>query len=180
VDEHTTRSRSSVSSAPKIHHYFHGRQLFNRNGIECLREIKRLRPRLPVLVLSMYADQDFALPALKAGAAGYLTKDRAPRELLTAVKKVLAGENYFSPELSKQIAVEVLDGAGQLPHERLSRQEFRIMLRIAAGAALTAIAEESALSPKTVTTYRSRILQKMGLKTNADLVQYCTRHTLIK
>ncbi|MGH8531221.1 MAG: PAS domain S-box protein [Gammaproteobacteria bacterium] len=152
----------------------------DQNGIECLREIKRLRPRLPVLVLSMYADQDFALPALKAGAAGYLTKDRAPRELLTAVKKVLAGEKYFSPGLSMQIAVEFLDGAGQLPHERLSRQEFRIMLRIATGAALTAIAEESALSPKTVSTYRSRILQKMGLKTNADLVQYCTRHTLIK
>ena len=109
-----------------------------------------------------------------------MTKDRAPWELLTAMKKVLAGEKYFSPGLSMQIAVEFLDGAGQLPHERLSRQEFRIMLRIATGAALTAIAEESALSPKTVSTYRSRILQKMGLKTNADLVRYCTRHTLIK
>lgn len=151
----------------------------DKSGLECLRELKRIRPLLPVLVLSMYRESQFALPALKAGATGYLAKERAPKELLAVVKKILEGDKYISQELSKQITIELLDGTGKLPHECLSRREFQILLRIASGEALTAIAKESSLSPKTVSTYRSRILEKMGLKTNADLTRYCTRHMLI-
>lgn len=127
----------------------------------------------------MYSDSQFALPALKAGAAGYLTKERAPKELLTAVPRVLEGEKYISPDLCEQCTLEMVEGLGKLPHELLSQREFRIMLRIAAGETLSAIAKQASLSPKTVSTYRSRILQKMNFKTNADLTRYCTRHTLI-
>ena len=149
------------------------------SGLDCVRELKRIRPNLPILVLSMYSDSQFALPALKAGAAGYLTKERAPKELLSAVKSILKGDKYISSELSKRLALELVEGTGKLPHEILSQREFRVMLLIASGETLSAIAKQASLSPKTVSTYRSRILRKMNLRTNADLTRYCTRHTLI-
>jgi len=149
------------------------------SGLDCVRELKRIRPKLPILVLSMYSDSQFALPALKAGAAGYLTKERAPKELLRAVKNILKGDKYISSELSKRLALELVEGTGKLPHEILSQREFRVMLLIASGETLSAIAKQASLSPKTVSTYRSRILRKMNLRTNADLTRYCTRHTLI-
>lgn len=151
-----------------------------KSGLECLGELKRIRPKLPVLVLSMYSDAQFAVPALKAGASGYLAKERAPKELVYAVKKILGGGKYISEQLAKQLAFDVIDGAGKLPHELLSQREFRVMLLIASGRAVTEIAGEVCLSPKTISTYRSRVLRKMKLNTNADLTQYCTRHGLIR
>ncbi|MGH6635741.1 MAG: response regulator [Gammaproteobacteria bacterium] len=151
-----------------------------KSGLECLSELKRIRPKLPVLVLSMYSDVQFAVPALKAGASGYLTKERAPKELVNAVKKILAGGKYISEQLAKKLAFDLIDGAGKLPHELLSQREFRVMRLIASGRAVTEIAQEACLSPKTISTYRSRVLRKMKLNTNADLTQYCTRHGLIQ
>lgn len=152
----------------------------DKSGLECLSELKRIRPKLPVLVLSMYSDTQFAVPALTAGASGYLTKERAPKELVSAVRKVLAGGKYMSEQLAKQLAFDVIDGAGKLPQELLSQREFRVMLLIASGRTVTEIAQEVCLSPKTISTYRSRVLRKMNLNTNADLTQYCTRHGLIQ
>lgn len=128
----------------------------------------------------LYSESQFPLPALRAGPTGYLAKERAPNELLAVVKKILEGDMNISQESSRQITIELLDGTEKLPHERLSRRELQILLRIASGEALTVIAKESSLNPKTVSTYRSRILEKMGLKTNAHLTQYCTRHRLIQ
>ncbi|MGH8656989.1 MAG: PAS domain S-box protein [Gammaproteobacteria bacterium] len=150
-----------------------------KSGLECLSDLKRIRPKLPVLVLSMYSDIQFAVPALKAGASGYLTKERAPKELVNAVKKILAGGKYISEQLAKQLAFDLIDGAGKLPHELLSEREFHVMRLIGSGRAITEIAQEVCLSPKTISTYRSRVLRKMKLNTNADLTQYCTRHGLI-
>ncbi|MGH8607432.1 MAG: PAS domain S-box protein [Gammaproteobacteria bacterium] len=152
----------------------------DKSGLECLSELKRIRPKLPVLVLSMYSDTQFAVPALTAGASGYLTKERAPKELVSAVRKVLAGGKYMSEQLAKQLAFDVIDGAGKLPHELLSQREFRVMRLIASGKTVSEIAHEAHLSPKTISTYRSRVLRKMNLNTNADLTQYCTRHGLIQ
>lgn len=136
-------------------------------------DVRRIAGQLRPPLLSMYSESQLALPALKLGATGYFAKERAPNELLAVVNK------YISQELSKPITIERRDGTAKLPHECLSRRELHILLGIASGEALTAIAKESSLSPKTVSTYRSRILEKMRLKTNADLTQYCTRHMLI-
>ena len=149
------------------------------DGLETLVRVKRALPAVPVFVLSMHAEEQFAVRALKAGAAGYLTKDRAPEELVTAVKRVLAGGRYVTQTLAERLVTEISGDAEAAPHERLSQQEYRVMCLIAAGNTVSEIAELMHLSVKTVSTYRMRILEKLRLRTSAELTYYCVKHGLV-
>lgn len=126
-------------------------------GLEGLFELKRARHDLPILVVSMHAEEQFAIRALKGGAAGYVTKDRSPEELVTAIRRVCSGGRYISPQLGEELAAEILDGKERVLHERLSQQEFRVMCLIASGKTTREIAEQLFLSVKTVSAYRARI-----------------------
>ena len=150
-----------------------------RSGLEVLKEIRQARPKLPVLVLSMHPEKQFAVRALKAGAAGYVTKKVVSEELLMAVKRVIAGGRWVTQEVAERLAAEIGLPADKLPHEVLSDREFQVFRLLAGGATVKAIAAELAVSVQTVSTYRSRILSKMRLETNADLVQYALHHRLI-
>lgn len=150
-----------------------------RNGIELAEQIKRAHPRVAVLVLSIHAEEQIALRALKAGAAGYLTKDAAPEELVRAIRKVHGGGRYLSPAVGEMLAGG-LSGDDERPgHKRLSEREFQVLIRIARGTKPAQIANELGLSTRTVATYRSRLLRKMDLHSGADLVAYCLRSGLI-
>lgn len=151
-----------------------------RSGLDLLPEVKALHPHLPVLMLSMFGEQQFAVRALKAGAAGYLTKERAADELILALRTVLGGRRYVSASLAEQLAAHVALDRDRPPHERLSAREFEVFRRIAAAKGVTEIAEELGLSVKTVSTYRTRILEKMELGSNAELMQYAIRHGLVE
>lgn len=151
----------------------------NTSGLEGLLKIKRARPDIPVLVLSVHAEEQYAVRALKAGAMGYLTKGHAVEELLRAVKQVLARKRYVSPNLAEQIALNLTGGTDKPLHEALSQQEFRVMCLIGQGRTAGEIAEQLHLSVKTVSTYRTRILEKMSMSTNAELVRYCVEHQLL-
>jgi DNA-binding NarL/FixJ family response regulator len=144
--------------------------------------LKALRERFPsirVLVLSVHPEDQWAVRALRAGAFGYLTKDHSPDQLLEAIRRVYRGGKYVSPTLAEQLATQ-LDGGGQrAPHELLSDREFEVMRRLGSGLTVSQIATELALSVKTVSTYRSRILEKMAVTDNADLVRYAARYGLI-
>ncbi len=143
-----------------------------------LRQLKSAYPRLRSLVLSMYTEEQYAIRALKAGAAGYLTKDRPPEELVAAIQKVHRGGVYVSPTLAERLAGTLAAKREQPLHETLSDREFEVMKRLGAGESIKEIGARLALSPKTVSTYRSRILEKLRLKTNADLVRYLLEHGL--
>ncbi|HWO41719.1 MAG TPA: response regulator transcription factor [Candidatus Eisenbacteria bacterium] len=148
-------------------------------GIEALRLLKQERPRLPVLVLTNHAEDQYGVRALRAGADGYLTKDKAPQELLNALSRLLQGGKYIGPTLAEELAAK-LSGAGRRsPHEILSDREYDIMRRIALGKPLFRIARELGLSPRTVSTYRARLLRKMQMKTNTDLIRYALEKKLI-
>ena len=149
-----------------------------RNGPEILKEVKRLHPRLPVLVLSVHSEDQFAVRMLKAGAAGYLTKETAPEELATAVRKVFAGCRYVSASLAEKLAADLTTEAETSPHQALSDREFRVMQMIGSGMMVKEIAAELSLSVKTVSTYRVRILQKMGMKNSAELTRYVVENRL--
>lgn len=149
----------------------------DRDGLDCLVEVARRYPALPVLILSMHQEQVFALRALDQGAMGYLTKDRAATDVVGAIERLLAGRRYISPDLAEQLATR--REAESAPHERLSAREFRVMRALAVGTSLTDIATQLSLSPKTVTTYRARVLTKLGIENNAELVRYCVAHKLI-
>jgi two-component system, NarL family, invasion response regulator UvrY len=151
-----------------------------RSGLEVLREIKKSKPRLPVLVLSMHPEGQFAVRVLKRGASGYMTKESAPEELVGAIKKVLAGGRYISPSLAEKLANYVSDDAQQAPQEKLSDREFQVLRLIASGKIVSEIAKELSLSVKTISTYRSRILEKMGMKNNAELMHYAMQHQLVE
>ncbi|MBU1879717.1 MAG: response regulator transcription factor [Chloroflexi bacterium] len=151
-----------------------------RGGLDILKELKHERPQLPVLVLSMYAEDQFAVRVLKAGASGYLTKDSAPDELVKAVRKVVNGGKYVSPFLAEKLAAEINTDSSRLPHETLSDREFQVLRLIATGKAVKEIAAELALSTKTISTYRARILHKMNLTTTAELIHYAMRNRLIE
>jgi DNA-binding NarL/FixJ family response regulator len=140
-----------------------------RSGLEVLKEIKRSRPRLPVLVLSMHPEDQFAVRLLKAGAAGYLTKESAAEELVGAIKKVMTGGRYISPALAERMASYLAIDVQKAPHERLSDREFLILRMIASGKQVSQIAQELSLSVATVSTYRGRLLRKMDMKNNAPL-----------
>lgn len=149
------------------------------NGIEVLKRIKRKKPDLPVLVFSMCAEDDFAMTALEAGAIGYLPKDSAPEEILSAIRRAARGERYLSPQLAEKLLNRSSSHAvRKQAHELLSEREFSVLRYLSRGMALTSIAETLHLSPKTVSTYRARILDKMGLLNNAELTRYVIEHKL--
>ena len=150
-----------------------------RSGLDVLREIKKSKPRLPVLVLSMHPENQFAVRVLKCGASGYMTKESAPDELVGAVKKVLAGGRYVSNALAEDLAAS-LSASQKAPQEKLSDREFQVLRLIASGKMVTDIAHELSLSVKTISTYRSRILDKMGMKNNAELMHYAIQHRLVE
>jgi DNA-binding NarL/FixJ family response regulator len=156
----------------------------DRNGLDVLRDIKAAHPLLPVLALSLHAEDHFALRAIRAGASGFLSKDKGVREMATAVKKVLEGGRYVSTELAEQLAVRVSqplpsrkDQTGST-HRPLSHRELEILQWIAKGRRLTEIANDLHLSVKTVSTYRSRVLTKLGMHTTAELIRYAVDHRL--
>lgn len=150
-----------------------------RSGLEVLSEIKRSHPLLPVLILSVHPEDQFAVRLLKAGAAGYMTKESAPEELVGAVSKAIAGGRYISPGLGEQMASLLVRDVDAAPHEMLSDREFLILRLIASGKPVGAIARELSLSVKTISTYRGRLLEKMGLTNNAQLVHYAFHNNLV-
>lgn len=150
------------------------------HGLDVLKQVKRDRPDLPVLVLTMHSEEQFALRSLKAGAAGYLTKEALPAELVRAIRKVHAGGKYVSPTLAERLAQELELGMERAPHERLSDREYQVLCLLARGRSVGEIAAELALSVKTISTFRTRILEKMNLRTNADLIHYAIRHRLVE
>lgn len=151
----------------------------DRSGLEALHEIRKSHPRLPVIMLSIHPEDQFAVPCLKAGAAGYLTKTSAPEELVKAVQKVVSGGRYVSAGLAEQLASNLDLDATLPPHSVLSDREYQVMLMIASGRPLKQIAASLWVSIKTVSTYRSRILEKMRAKCNAELTRYALAHHLI-
>ena len=151
-----------------------------RSGLEVLREIKKSKPRLPVLVLSMHPENQFAVRVLKRGASGYMTKESAAAELVGAIKKVLAGGRYVSASLAEKLATYLASDNQKPPQELLSDREFQVLRLIASGKIVSEIARELSLSVKTISTYRTRILEKMGLRNNAELMHYAMQHQLIE
>ena len=149
------------------------------NGLEVLKAIKDHSPELPVLILSMYPEDQYALRMLKAGAAGYLTKEGASSQLVAAIRKVAAGGKYVSPEVAEKLAWEVEGRKKQATHEDLSNREFEILRFIASGKTVSQIAEKIHLSVKTVSTYRARVLEKMNMKSNAELTHYAVKNGLV-
>lgn len=149
-----------------------------KSGLDVLKELKLRRPRLPVIILSVYPEERYAVRALKAGAMGYMTKESAPEELVRAIRKIVSGGIYVSPSLADQLALNVRNEADKLPHERLSDREYEVMLMIASGKTISRIAGELSLSVKTISTYRAHILEKMDLKDNAELTHYAVRNNL--
>ena len=150
-----------------------------RSGLDVLKEIKRSRPKLPVLVLSMHPEDQFAVRMLKTGAAGYLTKESAGEELVGAINKVIAGGRYISPSLAERMASYLDVDVHKAPHERLSDREFLILRMIASGKSVGQIAKELSLSPSTVSTYRGRILEKTDMKNNSELTSYAVQKGLV-
>jgi two-component system, NarL family, invasion response regulator UvrY len=151
-----------------------------RSGLDALRDLRTRRPELPVLVLSMYAEEQYGKRVLKAGAAGYMTKETAPSELVAAVHQVLKGGHYLSATLAEQLAIDLQRDSAELPHEALSQREFEVLRLIGSGQSVTQIADLLCLSDKTVSTYRARILEKMRMKTTADLIRYTVDQHLIQ
>jgi two-component system, NarL family, invasion response regulator UvrY len=149
-----------------------------KSGLELLTELKQQRPELPKLILSAYPEDQYAMRMLRAGASGYLTKDRTPEELVKALTKLLRGEKYISDSLAERLVLH-LEKPGQLPHEFLSDREFEVMKLIVAGKAPREIAALLHLSPRTVNTYRSRVLQKLKMKNNTQLIHYAIENKLL-
>lgn len=146
--------------------------------LDVLRELKDHHSRVRVVVLSIHPEKQYAIRAFKAGAAGYLTKERSPAELVEAIIKVYGGGKYVSPSLAQRLADELGNGFRLAPHDRLSDREYVVLRLLGAGHSVKAIAQQLRLSPKTVSTHRTRILQKMNLETNADLIRYAQLHGL--
>jgi two-component system, NarL family, invasion response regulator UvrY len=150
-----------------------------RDGLEILKELKSLRPKLPVLMLSMYPEEQYAVRSLRSGASGYLTKDSAPDELIAAIRKVCSGGKYVSASLAEKLVHKLGVDVEKPLHEALSDREYQVMCMIASGKTVKEIGEELSLSVKTVSTYRSRILDKMRLKGNAELTRYAIDNRLV-
>jgi two-component system, NarL family, invasion response regulator UvrY len=148
------------------------------NGFAVLRRLKQEHPGLPVLIFSMFAEEEFALSALNAGAAGFLSKDSPPSQILAAIRRVIGGARYVSPALAERLLAGSVPAAKPLPHEALSPREMEVLLQLSRGMSLTGIGEALNLSVKTVSTYRGRILDKLGAQSNADLVRYVLEHKL--
>jgi len=149
------------------------------SGVDVLKQLKLEKPDLPVLMLSMYPEEQYAMRTLKAGAAGYLTKESASDELITAIRKVCGGGKYITSSLAEKLAFCLDSHSDQPVHERLSDREYQVVRMIASGKTVTEIAEELYLSVKTISTNRSRALIKMGMKTNAEITYYAIKHGLV-
>lgn len=150
-----------------------------RSGPELLREIKKNRSELSVLVLSMHPEDQYAVRMMKAGALGYMTKESAPEELISAIRRVASGGRYISSKLAEEMAVALDTNAPKLPHQLLSNREFQVMRMLASGKSLKEIADEMIISEKTVTTYRARILEKMKLHNNVEITLYAVENKLL-
>ena len=153
--------------------------LGGRSGLEVLSELKQLRPRMPVLILSMHAEEQYAVRAFKAGASGYINKASSGEELRKAILKIIKGGQYVGPTLAEKIVVQ-LSQPGKVPHENLSNREFEVLCSIASGQTVKEIAAKLSLSDKTISTYRRRILDKMDMRTNAELTHYAIRNGLVE
>jgi len=150
-----------------------------RSGLEVVHEIKKHFPALPVLILSMHTEEQYAIRSLKAGASGYLNKSQAPQELVTAIQLVLQGRKYITAATAEKLAIEMLDNSGKQPHELLSDREFDVLKLIASGKAVSEIAEILCLGITTISTYRARVLAKMNMKTNSELTRYALENKLV-
>jgi two-component system, NarL family, invasion response regulator UvrY len=150
-----------------------------RSGLDVLEELRKVHPRPPVLILSMYPEAEFAVRALKQGAAGYLNKQSAPEELVVAVKQVLAGGRYISAAVADRLAADLQRRTEPLPHESLSSREFQVMRMIAMGKTLKEIADELSISAKTVGTYHTRLLEKMRMKSDIEITRYALSRRLV-
>ena len=150
-----------------------------RSGMDVLRDVKHTHPRLPVIILSCQPEEQYAVRCLRAGAAAYISKDSASEELAMATKKILSGGHYVSPSLAENLIANLDETAGRPLHEALSDREYEVMRMIAAGVPLTEIGERLHVSVKTISTYRARIMEKMAMKTNAELTRYAMTHSLI-
>jgi two-component system invasion response regulator UvrY len=151
-----------------------------RSGLEALREIRKFKPRLPILVLSMHPEDQFAMRVLKSGASGYMTKESAPSDLVGALRKVMGGGRYVSPALAEKMAEHMGTDFARTPHERLSNREFLVLRLLASGKTVSQVAEELSLSVKTISTYRTRILEKMVMHNNAELTHYAIQNNLVQ
>ena len=152
----------------------------DRNGVDTLKQLKQIRPEMPVLMLSAHAEEQYAVNLLRAGAAGYVSKETASTQLVQAIRTVTRGRKYVSPDLA-QVLADGVTGQGEAPlHASLSQREFQIFCKLAGGMPVSKIAQELFLSVKTVSTYRSRVLEKMAMKTNADLTYYAIKNRLIE
>lgn len=151
----------------------------DRNGLEVIQEVKKDRPHLPILVLSIYSEESFGVRTIKAGADGYLPKTTGAHELVVAIRRVVQGGKYVSPKLAEQLVSNVQAGTARPVHQTLSDREFQILRLIADGKSISRIAEELHLSVSTVNTYRSRILEKLNMRTNAELIHYAIKNGLI-
>lgn len=152
----------------------------DRNGLELLEALKKAHPKLNVLMLSMYRETQYAVRAIKSGASGYLNKQSAPDQLISAIKQVVTGRKYITPSVAEALALEISVGKESLPHESLSNREFQTLCLLASGKPVSAIADKLSLSVKTVSMYRTRLLEKMHLKNNAELTHYAIRHGLVE
>ncbi len=151
-----------------------------RDGIDVLKQIKHINPQLHVLILSMYPEDQYAFRAIKAGASGYLTKNKASSELIEAIRKVALGRKYISAEVAEQLAMDLERDADKPLHQKLSDREYQVMSMIASGKTVGQIAGELAISISSVSTLRTRILKKFGMKTNAEITHYAIKHNLVK
>lgn len=150
-----------------------------RSGLDLIRQVKQEQPQARVLVLSMHQEDQYAVRALKAGASGYLNKDSAPEMLVGAIRKVATGGAFISPAIAEQLAHGVIRSDERLPHTLLSDREFQVFQSLANGESVSAIADKLSLSVKTVSTHKTRIMQKMGMQSAADLIRYALEHRLI-
>lgn len=151
----------------------------DKNGIETLKLIKRDKPNLPVIMLTMHGEDEFGVRALKAGASGYVTKQSAHEQLVKAIRQVHSGRRYIGPELAEELARSIGEPSDKRPHELLSDREFDTLRMLASGKSLTDIAQTLSISPKTVSVYRTRLLEKMQLKNNAEITHYAIKNGLI-
>jgi two-component system, NarL family, invasion response regulator UvrY len=150
------------------------------NGLELLQQIRKERPEQRVIILTVYSPDQYAVRAIRSGAAGFLTKETAPENLIDAVRKVAAGGRYVSPAIAEKLASYVASDTGGAPHDALSNRELQVLQRIASGRTVSQIAEELSLSVKTISTHRTRILGKMRMKTNAELTHYAVKNGLVE
>ena len=151
-----------------------------RDGIDVLKQLKQMKPHLHILILSMHPEEQYAFRAIKAGASGYLTKNKASRELIEAIRRTASGRRYISVDVAEQLAIDIEKDIDRPLHQKLSDREYQIMCLIASGKTVKQIATELALSVSSISTMRTRILKKFGMKTNAEITHYAIKHDLVK